>query len=125
MSDKEWLQNLKVGDKVILHGSGMGRYRHVGKVSRFTNNFIVVESGSNKLEHKFRKESGRETGDGWHHYWLEEATSEKIADIILKGEQFKVKGYVEKTVNWSIVPADVIDRVYMMLDPFVKEDKNV
>jgi hypothetical protein len=120
--NEPWLQNLKKGDRAIIVTSGLGASRRVAPVDHVTKNFIVFDFGNFTM--KFRTDSGYQAGDhGWHPAHLEEAISEKVADIVLKGKQYKVQEYVKEKVDWSTVPADVIAQVYVLLDPFVKEDK--
>lgn len=74
MSNKEWLANLKVGDKVaILVRNG---YRS-GVVSRLTKTQIVLKDGN-----KFNRESGYLVGrtDSWTY----SAYIQPITDEILK-----------------------------------------
>lgn len=119
---KNWLEDLKVGDKVILVTHGLGASEKIVPVHHLTKNFIVLDFGN--YSEKFRRDTGREAGnDVWHRNYIEEATSERLAKITLEYKQYKVKKYIADSVNWDSVPADVINNLYELLDPFVKEDK--
>ena len=57
-----WLNELKVGDKVILRLRGIGHRRVLAEVSRLTNNYIIL-CGSDR---KYRKSNGMAAGDWCH-----------------------------------------------------------
>jgi len=124
MSDNLWLQNLKVGDRVIISGNNAFGGDVVGLVSRLTKTQVLVTLGLSTYEHKYRLKDGRSIGTGtWETKWIYEATPEKIEAILLRNKRFKIKKYVTETINWDVVPKNVIDHLYEVLDPFVKEDK--
>lgn len=66
----EWLDNLKVGDPVIVKGNGEPLLR---LVERLTATMVVTTSGS-----RFRRNTGYRVGDDpWHFTWIEEPPKRK------------------------------------------------
>jgi hypothetical protein len=124
MSDNLWLQNLKVGDKVIISGHSAFGGDVIGKVSRLTKTQVLVTLGKNPCEYKYKIEDGRSIGTGtWETKWIYEATPEKVDAIVLRNKRYRIKYYVKEIVDWDAVPANVIDQLYVLLDPFIKEGK--
>lgn len=74
MSD-DWLSNLKVGDVVIVHGSGL-HGDSIDKVAKLTKTQIVLERGS-----RFRRSDGCQPGDGYHMGHLGKPSKERIDGI--------------------------------------------
>lgn len=79
MSEREFLKNLKIGDKVFVSSrNGIS----VGIVQRFTATQIVLESGS-----KFNIKSGCRIGDTvWNFTNLEEFNEEEWTQIKLNSQ---------------------------------------
>ena len=74
----EWLENIKVGDKVIVSGSGFGSLNKIDTVERLTKTQIVLKN----THSKYRRSSGRSVGgDVWSMGFISEATREKILKI--------------------------------------------
>ena len=72
-----WLENIKVGDKVIVDGSGFTAFNKIDTVERLTKTQIVLKN----THSKYRRSSGRSVGDIWNSSFLSEATREKILKI--------------------------------------------
>ena len=76
MTDYDWLNDLKPGDKAIRCSTGIGALDTVITVERVTPTQIIVGSD------KYRKANGRRLGDsGWHSCWLQQATQERVERI--------------------------------------------
>lgn len=75
-----WLQDLLVGDRVIVNGGGgWGAANKLTRVARLTKTQIIVTDGS-----RFKRRNGRAVGDagrGYHAMLLEEATEERVRRI--------------------------------------------
>jgi hypothetical protein len=122
----EWLQNIKVGDKVIISGNSAFGSDRVNVVVKLTATQVHVNTRGFLKDYvtKYNRESGRSIGTGtWETNWLDEATPEKLEAIVLRNKRFKIKKYVTETVNWDTVSKEVIEQLYVLLDPFVKGDK--
>lgn len=75
----DWLNNLKVGDKVIYHPRLECYPPQVTTVSRATKTQIRVEAASGVV---FNRSYGRETGTtGWRHAYIHEASPENLASL--------------------------------------------
>jgi hypothetical protein len=117
MSDKEWLQNLKVGDAVIVEGTGLSSGESLGTVARLTKNFIVVNS--NGFDSKFRNETGWSTGDSYYHKYLKEATPEAIAAFEEERYRAVFKNKLSH-LSWADVPIDRIKQIRELVEPYLK-----
>ena len=101
------LEDIKVGDKVILYRKFQNRT--VCKVDRLTKNFIIVEG------RKFRKKDGFEAGDcGIYVSSIGRATEQMIAEI---EEEHKRDAIIEYIRNFrlSTLPTDVLEKVYELI----------
>jgi len=67
----EWLENIKVGDEVAAHSTGMAGTR-LDHVERLTKTQIILQRLG-----KYRRSDGRAIGSGgFHSGWLSEPTQE-------------------------------------------------
>jgi hypothetical protein len=117
MFDNDWLQKLKVGDTVIINGSGLNRGTSVGTITKFTKNFIVVNQ--NGFDSKYRKESGWATGDSYYHSHLTEATPEALA----QAEEERYRQVFQnklRHLSWADVPLDRIKEIREIIEPYIK-----
>lgn len=66
----KWLAELKVGDWVVVH-SYLRRNKRTERIARFTERFIVTDSGR-----RFRRKDGYKPGGGSIVYfrWLDQPT---------------------------------------------------
>ena len=122
MSDKDWLQKLKVGNKVLVQGSGLNRGSTLGTVVRITKNFIVVNS--NNFDSKFRKESGWATGDSYYSSQLSEATPEALAQF----EEERYRAVFQnklRNLSWADVPLDRIKQIRELVEPYIKRQEKI
>lgn len=77
MTYKEWIQELKVGDKFVTHAGFSWRLR-VQAVTKITNKQIVAG------DDRFWKNNGRLVGDiSYHTVWMEKIDDDK-RDILLR-----------------------------------------
>ena len=76
MSEEQWIKDLKVGDKVIIHNS-RGYIPMIKTVERITPTGRIVVSGTN-----FKKDGWQmNTGNSWSRQHLEQWTEERELDI--------------------------------------------
>jgi hypothetical protein len=123
MSD-QWLENLKVGDRVIedLHFDG----KTISTVVRFTKTMIIVKSPRG-YESRYKKDGfvPGAGGRGWNSHMLREATPEALA----KFEEERYRAVFSSKLNklsWADVPLDKLKQIREIVDPYIrKEDKNV
>ncbi len=76
--DKEWLSNLKDGDKVILAQDGMGGFRAIGVARLTPTQIVVIRNAWQDIPYRFRRDNGRVIGshDRWHAPYLLPYTAE-------------------------------------------------
>jgi hypothetical protein len=120
MLSNEWLQKLKVGDKVLVVGSGLNRSTRLGMVVKLTKNFIVVNS--NGFDFKYRNISGWGTGDSHYSSSLKEATPEAL----IKFEELQYRQIFQNKLNhlsWADVPLDRIKQIRELVEPYVKRQE--
>lgn len=83
MSEQEFYESLKVGDKVY-HSGGVFTREEILEVKRLTRTQIITEAGA------FRKKDGFRVGsDTWHRSWIYELTPERMGRI--KAQELRVK----------------------------------
>lgn len=124
MSDKDWLQNLKVGDKVIedLHFDG----KSISTVVRFTKTMIIVKSPRG-FDSRYKKD-GFAPGAGsrvWSAHMIREATPEALT----KFEEERYRSVFQNKLShlsWADVPLETIKQIRELVEPYIrKEPKNV
>jgi hypothetical protein len=124
MFGDKWLEDLKIGDKVIedLHFDG----KSISTVVRFTKTMIIVKSPRG-YESRYKRD-GFAPGAGnrgWSSHMLREATPEALA----KFEEERYRTVFSSKLyhlSWADVPLDKIKQIREIIDPYVrKEDKNV
>jgi hypothetical protein len=119
MSDKDWLQNLKVGDKVIEDQGFQGK--SISLVSRFSKTMIFVKN-SKGYETRYRKD-GFTPGD--HTYGLHilrQATPEALA----KFEEERYRQVFQNKLNylsWADVPLDKIKQIRELIEPYIRKQE--
>lgn len=103
----ENLEDIKVGDKVILYRRFQNRT--VCKVERLTKNFIIVEG------RKYRKKDGFEAGDcGIYVSSILRATEQMIAEIEEEHKRDVIISYI-RNCRLSTLPTDVLEKVYELI----------
>jgi hypothetical protein len=119
---KEWIENLKVGDKVIEVNSRQYTPDSIDTVERLTKTMIVLEKACGRFNRR-----GFEVGDTtWGGSHLVEATPERI--VILQ-EEIKKRLLVNRlgSLDWTKLPTDHLQRVWEVvigepLDKFIHVD---
>ena len=107
MDKYKWLQELQIGDPVIVKNTGFGAFDSVGQVERTTKTQIVVKG---KIV-KFMKSSGRLAGKvGIYFSWLEQYTKED-GDVIRDANDARRIVRMLKETNWGEVPLEVLQRL--------------
>ena|SRR5579864_1931692 len=120
MRDREWLDNLKVGDKVIedLHFDG----KCVSTVLRFTKTMIVVKNPKG-YESRYKKDgfSSGASSRSWTSHMLREATPEAL--VQLEEERYR-KVFQNKlsSLLWADVPLDKIKQIRELIDPYINNE---
>lgn len=103
----ENLEDIKVGDKVILYRRFQDRT--VCKVDRLTKNFIIVEG------RKYRKKDGFEAGDcGIYVSSIDIATEQEITEIEEENKRDAIIAYI-RNFRLSTLPTNVLERVYELI----------
>lgn len=103
----ENLEDIKVGDKVILYRRFQDRT--VCKVDRLTKKFIIVEG------RKYRKKDGFEAGDcGIYVSSIGIATEQEITEIEEENKRDAIIGYI-RNFRLSTLPIDVLEKVYKLI----------
>ena len=119
MFGDEWLQNLKVGDKVIedRHFSG----KDVSEIIRFTKTQIIVKNPRG-YETKYRKDGFSVGGDRFASHILREATPEALA----KFEEERYRAVFQNKLShlsWADVPLDRIKQIRELIEPYIRRQK--
>lgn len=109
----EWLNELKIGDAVLVVRNTQSILKSVDKV---TQNFIIVDT------FKYRKEDGYRAGDHSTFYrtHLKQATEEEMNKILLN----KRINFLNE-FNFSKLPEKMINDIYEEIIDLRKENKNV
>lgn len=103
----ENLEDIKVGDKVILYR--IFQDRTVCKVERLTKNFIIVEG------RKYRKKDGFEAVNcGIYVSSILRATEQMIAEIEEEHKRDVIISYI-RNCRLSTLPTDVLEKVYELI----------
>jgi len=104
--DKEWLNKLKVGDKVYIDGP-YGRSGSVETVSRLTKTLIITTNNYNDCETKYRKTNGYKyggSGDVYYRVRLRKLTQERIDNILLDQLKTKAVGIIKNIQVPTTIP---------------------
>jgi|SRR5579864_3079991 len=121
MSDRDWLQNLKVGDQVVEDRHFQGR--DISIVSRITNTLIIVKNPKG-FESRYRKTDGFNPGtDRVAIHMLRQATPEALAK--LEEERYR-QVFQNKLshLSWADVPLDRIKEIRELIEPYIKRKEN-
>lgn len=104
------LENVKVGDSVILHGA---QRSEVARVVRTTKTQVQVGG------RKFRKSDGRVVGgDGWSSTRIEPYTEEKANEIARTQNRNNMRRYIVN-YDWKYLSDEKLEQIYNIL----QEDK--
>ncbi len=117
MNSREFLDGLRVGDAVIVHGGGWSQTRSIGAVVKRDKVKIVVRSGDG--ETTFSARHGSVLGGGrWNSTSLDAATPESIAEI--KEEQRRrvaVRRIENSASRLKMLPIADLEAAASLLDP--------
>jgi len=106
----DWLEDIKVGDWVIVQGGGpMSRGKDTARtVKRLTKTQIVL----NGTDTKFKKRNGSSVGSStYYHSYLRESTPETLKKV--KREQMhRNLVYKLSTVKWQDMSLEVLSDIY-------------
>lgn len=90
--DYQWLENLKIGDQVVIRDSGYLCHDSVATVTRITKTLIFT--GTGKDERKFRLRDGNAPGDSFgSRASLDPPTPEKLDEIEKERLVRRLKGF--------------------------------
>lgn len=130
MNDKEWLQNLKVGDKVIIAGNYGNKAIKI--VSNVTPKQIVIEvnrfkdnDGKEQIVNSryWKKDGFLVCGDMFVSDMLREATPEAM----IKFEEERYRAVFRNKLDhlsWADVPLDRIKEIREIIEPYVKRKES-
>ena len=119
MSDKDWLQNLKVGDKVIEDLGFQGK--SISIVVRFTKTMIVVKN-SKGCETRYRKDGFTPGDHTYGLHMLRQATSEALA----KFEEERYRQVFQNKLShlsWADVPLEKIKQIRELVEPYIRRQE--
>ena len=116
-NNKEWLQNLKPGDKVIVKRQ---RYRGdiIGVVERITKTLLILENGT-----RFRRRDGNTPGDGYYSslQWLREYSQEE-GERIEREQTVRRMVCTLNNIQWENLPLNVLLQVEALVKGVEKEN---
>lgn len=101
-----WLEELKVGDEVVVAGD---RYHldYVDKVTKLTAKQIALENSS----YRYRRDTGSQIGgDNWNSRRLEEATPERKKEAQREYRRLRMIQTLTRTV-WKELSDETLERV--------------
>ena len=107
--DKEWLKELKAGDKVFVRKGFDGSDMDVHRVKKIT------PKGAVRLANNMLFKGNMCRNDMWtSNYYMVKYSEEKVAEIQVVRAR---RGHVRKleNVRWGQVKPEVVDEVYVML----------
>jgi hypothetical protein len=117
MTNTDWLQNLKVGDEVMLQQSGCGKQKHrVAVVDRVTETQIVIGN------ERFNRHNGHRKGDGnrysYSYAFIVHAYPEKLAEVReANRRESLVASIQEKSRYADKLPTATLEAVWKLLNP--------
>jgi len=113
--DNEWLQNLKVGDAVIIKpvfGDSV-----IGLVSRLTKTQIAVGRD------KYRKTNGFLVGgDAYYRHHIKEATKERLDAIAYESEYCRLRDELKALAKWRCFTNDQLGEILELVKSFEVSD---
>lgn len=98
----EWLDNLRVGDKVIVDGDFGEGFETT--VKRFTPTLIVTDGGG-----RYRRKNGLSVRDELHRY-LSKPTQKRLDKILHSRWVVKLQGY-----KWHKESLETLTKIVMIL----------
>ena len=103
-----WLDDLKVGDKVVI------RNERIGVVTGETKTMFIIVS--NAREQRFWKKNAHLVGDvdKWHSTWID-AWTQEAEDRIRTEHERKTALYKISMVKWQNVPTETINQIIAIL----------
>ncbi len=106
MNETNLLENVKVGDKVILNGRHNRRVQIATKVTRTQ---IQTAGG------RYRKDGGQPIGDKWSFSRLVPWTQEAEDDIAEKDKHSKLAARIGLAA-WTKLPTETLERVLEIIE---------
>jgi hypothetical protein len=99
---KEWLENIKQGDEVIIAGRDS---RRIAKVSRTTQTLIIADGS------RFNKSYGQQVGvDDFYSSSIHEATPEIKARTLEQMKRRKIVTRLE-SIRWKDVSTEILEKI--------------
>jgi hypothetical protein len=121
MFDNKWLEDLKVGDKVIedLHFDG----KSISTVVRFTKTMIIVKSPRG-YENRYKRDGFAPNAGSreWSSHMIREATPEALA----KFEEERYRTVFQNKLSylsWADVPLDRIKEIREIIEPYIRKQE--
>jgi len=97
---REWLDNLKVGDQVIVDRRNE---KSIHIVARLTKTMIVLKD----IPIRFRRKNGYSVGEyGWHIPILRKCTPEEAKKVMIENKRRKLINYFKGYSNWDKLSLD-------------------
>lgn len=107
----DWIKNLKVGDKVIVHYAGRGFVpRSVQIVTKINKTTVVVGRDLYSLAGVSRG------GDAWSKTYIFPYTEEEENKILLEEEHRKLQFYLSNRVKWDDLPIEKLREIYKIVN---------
>lgn len=115
----EWLDNIEVGDRVIVSGGGAVYSEHLARVERLTKTQVIIKEGRTR----YRRDNGRGIGqNGWVRSNLEEATDDKVNSIIDERKRLVLVNELSK-VNWGDIPTHSLEIISNQIKAILEPKK--
>ena len=111
-----WLEELKVGDKVIVSKYNHSSVKHIDK---------ITATGRINVDNVQFNYTGSEIGgDRWHRAYLMQWTQQEENEIKNKIQVKKMRDYLIKT-NWETKTFDVLKEVYEFVKSKETQNNNI
>lgn len=118
MFNDEWLKNLKVGDKVVVHYGTGGSMRAITTVEKITPKRVISVKGWSATFNEHGFERGKhDRANAFSRASLAEATPETMNEIRLK-----VRRRWLRNLDWDKVPDEVVKQACDLIKPHIKEE---
>jgi hypothetical protein len=116
------LENIKVGDVVLLTGFGFGRDKsNAGRVDRLTKTMIIVKV--RESEYRFNRSSGYQVGkDSWTSLTLDIATPEKL-DAVKRSQRHDKLQRLMRDTQWGKMSLETLELVAKLVYPPSERDE--
>lgn len=116
----KWLENIKVGDKVIVHSGGPLRNDCIDIVERLTKTQIILS----KTSSRFRREDGDVVGEHsmWNTTYLKEAKQDDIDNIITNNKLRKLNRDISSFTNIKDLPIESLEKVWKVMCEVINDN---